>query len=68
MNRKVVKLTLDTQKYNAKKKLLESVVYKTLKESQTTIENQQLLTVYDCNIQNSSGDIRVSQWVITDNS
>jgi hypothetical protein len=26
------------------------------------------LTVYDCNIQNSSGNMRVSQWVITDYS
>lgn len=39
-----------------------------LKKAQTTVENKQLLTEYDCNIQNSSGDIRLSQWVITDNS
>lgn len=64
MNRKVVKLTLDTQKCKTKKKVLESAVYEPLKKA----ENQQLLTEYDCNIQNSSGDIRVSQWVITDNS
>ena len=68
MNRKDVKLTLDTKKCKAKKKVLESAVYEPLKKAQTTVENQQLLMEYDCNIQNSSGDIRVSQWVITDNS
>jgi len=67
-NRKVVKLTLDTQKCKAKKKVLESAVYEPLKIAQTTVENQQLLIEHDCNIQNSSGDVRVSQWVITDNS
>jgi hypothetical protein len=67
MNRKVVNLTLDMQKCKAKKKLLESEVYEPLQKAQT-IENKQLLTVYDCNIQNSSGNMRVSQWVITDYS
>jgi len=33
MYRKVVKLTLDTQKYKAKKKVLESAVYESLKKS-----------------------------------
>lgn len=68
MNRKVVKFTLDTQKCKAKKKVLESAVYEPLKKAQTTVENQQLLMEYDYNVQNSSDDIRVSQWVITNNS
>jgi len=87
-NRKVVKLTLDTQKSKGKKKVLGSAVYEPIKKAQTNVTNQQLLSAvyepikkaqtnvanqqllieYDCNIQNSSGDVRVSQWVITDSS
>jgi hypothetical protein len=68
INRKVVKLTLDTQKYKATKKCWKVQFMRNLKKPQTTVENKQLLTEYDCNIHNSSGDIRVSHWVITDNS
>lgn len=39
MNRKIVKLILDTQKCKAKKKVLETAVYEPLKKAQTTVEN-----------------------------
>jgi len=49
-NRKVVKLTLDTQKSKVKKKVLGSAIYEPIKKAQTSVANQQLLIEYDCNI------------------